>query len=380
MTKLETVLMVTDDHSAVSGGVAAVVDRLSGKLAATGISVEILCVRQDPIPPRPGVQITQFPPSRLARKWGWSRALESAINAKVSRHRGTVVHLHGVWTASQWIAARAAARVGVPFVLSTHAMLQPWFWHEQGWKMWLKKTVYWRLVAEPAFRRATALHAITSDERSVLSSLLPGPRIVEIPNAVDTEDLESSAVSAVSRPDRIVLFMGRLHPQKGIDLLVHAFEHARIADDWRLVIAGPDGLPSYTKALRRSAHKSTRRDRIEFVGAIFGSAKVDLLRRAWILAAPSRSEVIGLVNLEAAGSGTPTITTRETGLHDWDSWGGMLIEPERGSMQKALEAACAWSPQERIERGASMRKLVHARYSWISVTPRWLELYESLIQ
>src|ERR1700682_3754318 len=169
MAALERVLMVTEDHSAVSGGVAAVVHALAGRIAAKGVEVEILCVRSAPIPPSLGVSVVQRLPSSIGRKWGWSRGLANAIEASLQRKRGTVVHLHGVWTAPQLFAARAALRADVPFLLTAHAMLQRWFWTGQGWITWLKKSDYWRLFGKPAFRRATVLHAVTSSEREAMT-------------------------------------------------------------------------------------------------------------------------------------------------------------------------------------------------------------------
>lgn len=98
-------------------------------------------------------------------------------------------------------------------------------------------------------------------------------------------------------------------------------------------------------------------------GPLFGEEKRNLIDTAWVLAAPSHSEVVGLVNLEAAARCLPTITTHQTGLHDWEPGDGLLVEPNVDALGQALEAACSWSEQEQRDRGMASRRLVQQRYS-----------------
>lgn len=98
-------------------------------------------------------------------------------------------------------------------------------------------------------------------------------------------------------------------------------------------------------------------------GPLFGEEKRNLIDTEWVLAAPSHSEVVGLVNLEAAARCLPTITTHQTGLHDWEPGDGLLVEPNVDALGQALEAACSWSEQEQRDRGMASRRLVQQRYS-----------------
>jgi glycosyltransferase involved in cell wall biosynthesis len=113
-------------------------------------------------------------------------------------------------------------------------------------------------------------------------------------------------------------------------------------------------------------------------GPLFGEEKRKLIDTAWVLATPSHSEVVGLVNLKAAARCLPTITTHQTGLHDWELGGGLLVEPNIDTLVRALEAACSWSAQEQHDRGLASRRLVQQRYSWQVVMPMWIQLYSSL--
>ena len=176
------------------------------------------------------------------------------------------------------------------------------------------------------------------------------------------------------RPTKTILFLGRLHPIKGVDLLIEAFAASSLDTSWELLIAGPEEIPEFVDKLKKMANDAAPR-RIRFLGHCGGERKLRLLASAWVLAAPSHSEVIGMVNLEAAAMRTPSITTHATGLTDWETFGGKLIEPGVEPIIKALEEAADWSVQERLARGDSMRKLVQDKFSLTTVGEQWTDFY-----
>jgi glycosyltransferase involved in cell wall biosynthesis len=368
---------VTDHYSAASGGVATVVDQLTRQVMPHCREISIVCVRGNPLPAPLGVSVTNVAPVWWANSWGWSPQLRAAL-LKLTAQKGTIFHIHGVWMAPQWLAATMANRHGVPFVLSSHAMLDPWFWNNQGLARKLKKKIYWSSVGRGTFARAGAIHAITPLERDNLREFFPHHRIEIIPNAIDLSMIDEASGGPSPSPEPIIFFLGRLHPQKGVDLLLEGFARSGLASPWRVVIAGPDWSPSYGRDIRRLAHSFGMPSRVNFIGPVFGKEKWNWLRRAWVVAVPSWAEVIAMVNLEAAGCGTPTVTTRETGLLDWEEGGGVLIPREIDRMSAALRAACSWSMGERLSRGRASRRLVEKRYSWDVVLPLWLDFYGSL--
>jgi len=278
--------------------------------------------------------------------------------------------------APQFLAARIANKHNQPFVLTTHAMLQPWFWTRNGLLAYAKKRVYWQVFAKARFAKASCLHAITAAERDVLHGMFPRAEIRLLPNVIDLNDVPEGNAANL---ERMILFLGRIDPQKGVDALVSAFDRAALRD-WKLVIAGPEGPPEYCRRIREQIRNSRTAKQIELRGPVFGAAKWDLLRTAWVLAAPSHIEVIGMVNLEAAACRVPTITTSATGLEDWNESGGVMIpQPEVTELTDALKRVCSWSEEERKSLGAAMRRLIERKYSWEVVMPNWIELYTSLV-
>jgi glycosyltransferase involved in cell wall biosynthesis len=254
-------------------------------------------------------------------------------------------------------------------------MLEPWLWNQQGWTKWIKKKIYWLSMAYPVLSKATVIHAITPLEQKNLQALFPKNRVEVIPNAIEIND--ETDVQGIER-QKSILFLGRIEPKKGVDLLLEAFSIAKVDKSWSVNIVGPSWSNNYLLELIALVARNGLSDRVRFHGALFGDEKNSLIDRAWVLVVPSHSEVIGLVNLEAAARRLPTITTTETGLYDWELGGGLLISPYVDSLARALEDACSWSMGEQFERGLASRNLVLQRYSWQAVTPMWMNLYNSL--
>ena len=373
---LVSVLHVTEDMAAASGGVPAVVRQLAGRWARTGQTTTVLHAKGDASDLVGSVRVIREQPEGPGRIWGYSSALRSATRTLMldTRRDGGIVHIHGLWTAPPTLAAHSAAAHKVPFIFTAHGMLVPWLWTQQGLSVRLKKTLFWHLLAVPGLRRSTVVHAITPMERDELRLLLPDSQIEVVPNAIEM----SPATALQANRDRVVLFLGRIEPKKGVDILIRAFAQARLGSDWRLDIVGPSWSDSYLAALKLLVNQIGIERQTRFLGPVFGSQKEALLASAWVLAAPSHSEVVGLVNLEAGSRYLPSITTHQTGLSDWAEGGGLLVQPAPLEVAGALQQAAAWSEAERAQRGIASRQLVERRYSWPAVMPLWHELYNNV--
>lgn len=362
----------------MSGGVPAVVRQLSTRLASTGVGVTVLHATGDSTDLAPVARLVKCTPSTFGKPWWYGPTLRPAL-AELMRKSAAgqcVAHLHGVWAAPQFFAARAAHRGDVPIVMTAHGMLEPWLWTQQGWRTRAKKALYWRSLALPVLEHAKVIHAITPLERDHLHRLFPHHPIEVIPNAI-----EMAAVPPVRRKkEKSILFMGRIDPKKGVHLLIQAFAAARLSDDWVLHVVGPIWSEPYMADLKRLTQVHGLESRVNFIGPLFGDAKQRLLESAWVMAVPSYSEAVGLVNLESGERELPSITTHQTGLSDWEEGGGLLVNPDVTQLQVALQQACSWSLAERLERGMASRALVQRRYSWDAVIPQWRALYASALQ
>jgi glycosyltransferase involved in cell wall biosynthesis len=261
-------------------------------------------------------------------------------------------------------------------------MLELFMCQMQIWLHQLKKTIYWRSVAYPAFKHATIIHALTNKEADDLVKYFPGQRIEILPNSLDLEQIDKNLSDCPQeQPTKpYILFLGRLHPKKGIDLLIQAFAHLRNTK-MTLKIAGAvqakdRGFDQYLLGLVQQLGLEKQ---VEFLGAVQGQSKWNLYRNAWAFCLPSHSEGLAMVNLEASACRTPVITTFQSGVTDlWATHGGMLINPDVEEVAEGLLQATQWSRSERDRRGNSLRRLVESMYSSNVLTPKWIALYNEL--
>jgi glycosyltransferase involved in cell wall biosynthesis len=374
------VLHVTEDHSFQNTGISGAVDAMTRHLPDE-IQPAIACVGEDTLPARPGVRIHTFPTHGLSKVWRFSAGQHENLARAVAA--ADVVHIHGLWMWVQWAAAREATTQNKSFLVTPHGMLEPWIWARQSWPDRLKKSLYWTNIAYPVFRRAAAVHAITPREAGTLAKYFPGQKLEIIPHGIDLQAAEQSLAGLLpveSNEPPFFLFVGRLHPVKAIHLLIRAFS-VLPENNFNLKIVGPvePGEQAYAELLLKLVAELGLNQRVAFTGAVHGPAKWQLYRDAWAFCLPSFSEVIGLVNLEAAAASTPVITTYETGVvDDWERCGGVRIHPEEGSIRAGLNQALAWSPEERLARGRAMHSLVESQYNWIRIGQQWAGVYQNL--
>lgn len=373
---------IIDDYSPANYGVNQVVRQLTHYLGRRGYQTTILAAGRAETPVPEGVNLREFPLAWGSRRWRYPRGFRAYLDT-LGRSAGNLFHIHGVWLAPQWLAARVGARHGIPTVLSAHGMLEPWHWRD-GRLRRVKKLLYWYSLAYPAFRRLPLIHAITPLERDHLIPQFPGQRLEVVPNALDLTEADDFLATHEGQPSGpaspYLLFLGRLHPKKGLEVLIPAFGRALKGRPFRLLIAGPADSESYAHRLQALVRTLGLETQVSFLGPVFAPQKWQLYRDAWAFCAPSHSEVVGLVNLEAAAVETPVITTHETGLSDWEEGGGILAPPRVEEVSRALELVFSLSEAERRERGRRLRQLVERRYSWEVVGRQWLSLYRELLE
>ena len=370
------ILFITEDHSIRNYGVTTVVSQLADEITVhnNGFRVIIAAMGMNSVQQNENVPIELIHPAKAGAFWGWSPGLIQRLNKIITSYQIDVIHIHGIWMAAQWSALIVAGSQKIPCIVSSYGMLEPWLWNRQSLMQKYKKKIYFNLVFKPAITENAIFHAITPTEKENLQRLLPTQKMTVIPNAIHLAKDNNEAFT----PEKNFLFLGRLHPVKGIDLLIKAFSCAKLNSEWRLVIAGPEAVPQYVEKIKAEVSNLGLSDRVEFTGPVFGEKKQELIRSSWAMAAPSYSEAMGMVNLEASVCKVPSITTFETGLWDWEEGGGILIHPNVDELSDGLLKASRWSLEERLDRGNRSYNLVANKYSWNIVVPQWEALYSSL--
>jgi glycosyltransferase involved in cell wall biosynthesis len=298
--------------------------------------------------------------------------------------RFDVVHIHAVFSHACLAAARACRRHGVPYVVRPLGTLDPW---SLGQKR-LRKRLIWRLGAERLLEGAAAIHYTTEDERRLAEESLGVGRGVVIPLGVD-----EALFAQPAPPDRFrrrhpemgddpyVLLLSRLHPKKGVELLLEAFHdlaRSGVLGPWRLVVAG-DGDAGYVAELKRQAARRDGGARVLFTGWLDGADKVAAFRGAALFALPSHQENFGLAVVEALTCGIPVLLSAGVNLaREVEGAGaGWTVPLEREAWHRSL-AAILRDERGRAARGAAGRRLAATRFTWPAIATALAELYRAV--
>lgn len=300
---------------------------VSGTLASSRIMAREGChthfVTLDP-PDAPWVAACAFPVTAVgpgALSIGWTPTLGRWIAAHAGNFDVAVVH--GIWSWASVGGGRACKAAGLPYVLFTHGMLDPYFRQTKPVKHWIKQA-FW-LWQGPVLRDAHSVLFTAQAEADAARGSFIGPRWRERivaygtsgPPPGDPAPRIAAARQVIGLPDgpRYVLFLSRFHPKKGADVLVAAFARAA-ADrpDLHLVLAGPDPEGLLPGLLAQGCAAGLE-GRLHAPGALSGDVKWGAFEGAKVFALITHQENFGIVLAEALAAGTPVITTDKTNIH-----------------------------------------------------------------
>jgi glycosyltransferase involved in cell wall biosynthesis len=373
------ILHVVAGLKSSAAGLAEAVPRLARETVRLGHEAVIATVADPDEPLSPatdaavaeGVRIARFAPSfptTVFFSWEMARGMRPLVA------QADLVHVHSLWTFPVWWACQTARTMRKPLVISPRGCLDPVRLAHSAWKKRLAGVFDRR-----ALRGATAIHATSDAERGWIERYVGGhPRIEVIPNGVEIPPLDRGPKPADRT--RQVLYLGRLHPLKGLDLLLDAWrltarEEPR-AERWQLTIAGPD--EQGTRARLEKQARDLGLGNVTFRGGLYGADKARALSEADVVVLPSRSENFGTVAAEALAAGVPVIATKGTPWSEIDRSCGWWVDVTAAGIAAALTEAMGLSDDERAAMGGRGRSLVEAKYQWASVGQAMVTVYESI--
>lgn len=256
--------------------------------------------------------------------WAFSNADQAALtidSSKIALNQSSMTLVHGLWQWPGVVAHQNWKRNKIPYAVFPHGMLDPWFKKSYPFKH-LKKQIYWLLRQRSILKDAHAVCFTTEEERMLAQKTFWPYKCREVVTGLGVTDPpqseeEQRIVFEKNFPEiigkKILLYMGRIHPKKGLDLLLNALSPNSLKDSV-LMIAGPiDHNDSYFQKLQRS---STRLgEKVLWTGMLEGNIKWGALRAADALILPSHQENYGMVVAEACSVGTPVFITNKVNLY-----------------------------------------------------------------
>jgi glycosyltransferase involved in cell wall biosynthesis len=286
-----------------------------------------------------------------------------------------VVHVHGIWSPFLAAFALTAYRQGIPYIITPHGMLEPWSLSVRP----LRKSLALKLYQRRMLANAAAIHATSRMEAANIARLRLGTVPVHvIPNAVD--EPPHWTVTELPAPDRrrVLLFLSRIHPKKGLDMLLQAWAALRPAN-WRLRIVG-SGEPAYAQKLKDFCAAESLSD-VDFEEHLDGIAREAAFRRAAAFVLPTYSENFGNVVAEALIRGLPVLTTTGAPWSEIVARGcGWYVEPRLDAIQGALAKLVATDERELHAMGARGRAYAAKNFTLPVVRTALLGMYESVLK
>lgn len=277
--------------------------------------------------------------------------------------------VHGLWNYATYSAARVLPKGTTPYFVFTHGTMDPWFRRAYPLKH-VAKQGFWWLNEGPLLAGARAVLFTTEDERQLARGgfwghtgyreAVIGFGTDEPPPASASQALAFLQACPELNGRRYLLFLSRLHPKKGCNLLLNAFaDTTKRAPDLHLVIAGPD-QSGYRAELEAQTTNLGLMDRVHFTGALFGDAKWGAIRGTEAFVLPSHQENFGIVIAEAMACGTPVLTTDKVNLwREVVACGGGLIESDTpAGISRLLTRWLTTSDDDR----AAMRRAARAGF------------------
>lgn len=312
------------------GGLSEVLAQLALAQAKRGLRVAIIYL--DLHAPHPllrackaaGVHVFALPQTGK-NAFGFSFSLLTGLPKLLRFARQ--LYIHGCWTFPVLWGSFCAKRVGVPVTIFPHGSLHPTALTKTAWGKRFIFALYNRRALQNAARICVCSEMESVHVRNCLGETCPP--LTLIPNGVD-----GAAIDLVpDQPkEKTLLYIGRLHPLKGLDLLIEAWKRLAPPEPWQLKLIGP--LDGYTPTDLPPG--------VSYEGPLYGAEKFRLLKSAHGLILPSRGENFGIVIAEALRCRTPAICTTEV---PWDLPAPYRVKPEVEDLQSALQHLISQSPE-----------------------------------
>lgn len=352
------VLHVLPTRAAGYGGPVVVAEAMVEQLSLQGIDARLY-------PSLPGETDAQ-------EKYSLSREV---VNSDL-------VHIHGLWSRQATLAARAASASRTPYIVTPHGMLDRWALNRSR----IKKSIYGYLFERRNLSRAARLHFLNSEEQDEASTYgIQSPSFV-LPNGVVVEkyaDLPSRETFCQGYPhlkDKVLaLFLGRLHPKKGFDLLLPALAQAVKSQPLlHLLIAGPDE-GGYLSVLEKLVTQYNLQNHVTFLGSVTGKPKLEALGSADFFVLSSHQEGDSVAVKEAMASSLPVIITPACHFSDVNTCSaGFVVQPTVVDVAQALieltgnKGLCC-------KMGENAAELMRGYYSWSTIAERLRCIYKDVL-
>jgi glycosyltransferase involved in cell wall biosynthesis len=297
-----------------------------------------------------------------------------------------LVHLSGVWQPLSLSVTTTARRLKKPYVCSLRGTINSWAWKQRT----IRHRLYWTLFESHQLSRASALHMTSDMERedAVSRGIGIGQKVFVVPNSIDSSQFVRSehlawrfreSVSA-SDAQKLMLYLGRLHAKKGIDLFLNsAAAVLRETPDWLFLIVGPSEN-GYRDKLMSQVQRLGLSSKVRFVDLVAGTDRLGALSAADLFILTSHTENFGMSVVEAMAASVPVLISDRVGIckEIRSDGAGYITGQDHASIRSALITLIS-DAGLRSFYAANGRKCVLQRFDTAAVAQQMRASYRELL-
>ena len=291
-----------------------------------------------------------------------------------------LVHFYGLYDLFGPAVSYFCRSYGVPYTIEPMGMYRP---IDRGFEL---KRAWHRALGKKYWENAAQVVATSEmEQQELLADGVPADKLVVRYNGIDSSMFgplpyrgEFRKKWGVSLTEPMVLFLGRLIPRKGADILIDAFAKA-CPESGRLVIAGPEGEPGYLTVLSKRAQDAGLESRVIFTGPLYDAAKAEALADSDLFVLPSRYENFANSVAEAMACGIPVIVTDGCGIRSLvEGRAGLVITAETEPLAAAIRTLV--SDQQLYERFREGARAAAAQLRWDRLSEKMEGYYARVLE
>ena len=410
---------ITASVSRRSGGLFVIIQSFSKALALTPMQVSVLGIADKhnakDLEKWSPVTIHAIKPF-IHEQFGYSPLFMRYLDLS----NPDILHTHGLWTYASIVTQRYASGRKIPYVVSPQGMLDPWAVRNSHWKKVLAHYFFEQRHLNQASCMRALCHseAVSFRKYGLKNPICIIPNGIELPNDFDSREGGSSQsdlcnplqreaknhesgfkhANLKSVVRRTLLFLGRIHPKKGLVNAIRAWSaiEQKKRKAWQFVIAGWDqgghqreliklckelGLSfSFAKWNSKEEFKKENSAEIIFTGEVFGEKKQDLLRSADAFILPSYSEGMPMSVLEAWAYGLPVLMTPECNLQEgFNISAAIKVDTNIQTITMGMNELFMMSQADLTTMGARGKQLVKERFTWTKVAAKTKQVYNWIL-
>ena len=300
------------------------------------------------------------------------------LKCSLLKSDANILHMEGLWRYPTLLISLWITRQKKPLICSPHGMLDPYIIKHQG----MIKRLFAKLFFDKKLNKVTCFHALCQKELEDIRSYGIKCPVAIIPNGVYLPDID--VVSQKKDCKKHLLFLGRLHPKKGVDILLKAIKKLlSINPDkmllWKVDIVGW-GDTEYRNLLEQICKDSKLNDIVTFYGGVYGEKKSMMYANADAYILPSHGEGLPMSVLEAWSYGLPVIMTPQCNITEgFDAGAAIRIKDDITGIVDGLQHLLSLNDNDRKKMGENGRKLVEQKFSWTESAKKMLLVYQWLL-